>query len=51
MAQWTEPKTLVQGAAALSADWNTYIRDNTQYLKDEVEKARQDAIVFSIVMS
>ena len=37
MANWTAPKTMVQGAAALSSDWNTYIRDNSDYLKDEVE--------------
>jgi len=37
MAQWTEPKTMVQGAAALSADWNTYIRDNSQYLKNSAD--------------
>jgi len=37
MSQWTEPKTMAQGGAALSADWNTYIRDNSQYLKDRVQ--------------
>jgi hypothetical protein len=41
MAQWTDPKTMVQGAAALSADWNTYIRDNSQYLKDRVQIVTQ----------
>jgi hypothetical protein len=39
MASWTTPKTVVSGSAALSSDWNTYIRDNSQYLKDEVESA------------
>jgi hypothetical protein len=32
---------MVQGAAALSADWNTYIRDNSQYLKDRVQIVTQ----------
>jgi hypothetical protein len=41
MAQWTDPKTMVEGAAALSADWNTYIRDNGQYLKDRVQIVTQ----------
>lgn len=41
MAEWTEPKTMVEGAAALSADWNTYIRDNSQYLKDRVQIVTQ----------
>jgi hypothetical protein len=41
MSQWTEPKTMVTAAAALSADWNTYIRDNTQYLKDRVQIVTQ----------
>lgn len=41
MAEWTDPKTIVPGAAALAADWNTYIRDNTQYLKDRVEIVTQ----------
>jgi hypothetical protein len=41
MAEWTDPKTMVQGAAALSADWNTYIRDNSQYLKDRVQIVTQ----------
>jgi hypothetical protein len=37
MSNWTAPKTIVQGGAALSSDWNTYVRDNSQYLKDEVD--------------
>jgi hypothetical protein len=41
MAQWTDPKTMVQGAAALAADWNTYIRDNSQYLKNRVQIVTQ----------
>lgn len=41
MAQWTDPKTIVPGSAALSADWNTYIRDNTQHLKDRVQIVTQ----------
>jgi hypothetical protein len=41
MAEWTDPKTMVEGAAALSADWNTYIRDNSQYLKDRVQIVTQ----------
>jgi hypothetical protein len=47
MAQWTDPKTMVQGAAALSSDCNTYIRDNSQYLKDRVQiitQAEYDAL-------
>jgi hypothetical protein len=41
MSQWTEPKTMVTAAAALSSDWNTYIRDNSQYLKDRVQIVTQ----------
>ena len=41
MAEWTEPKTIVEGAAALSADWNTYIRDNTQHLKERIQFVTQ----------
>ena len=37
MAEWTTPKTMIPGAAALAADWNTYIRDNTEYLDDRVQ--------------
>ena len=51
MAQWTDPKTMAQGAAALSADWNTYIRDNSQYLKDEIERVEQAAFAISIALS
>jgi hypothetical protein len=48
MAEWTTPKTIQQGAAALASDWNTYIRDNSQYLKDRVQiltQAEYDLIV------
>lgn len=35
MATWTNPsKTINAGDAALNTDWNTYVRDNTQYLHD-----------------
>jgi hypothetical protein len=41
MAEWTTPKTIVPGAAALAADWNTYIRDNTSYLKERIQVLTQ----------
>ena len=41
MAEWTEPKTIDPGAAALAADWNTYIRDNTEYLKERIQFVTQ----------
>lgn len=42
MAEWTDPKIVVPGAAALSADWNTYVSGNTQYLKDRVQVLTQE---------
>jgi hypothetical protein len=51
MANWTEPKTMLQGAAALSSDWNTYIRDNSQYLKDEIARVEQASFALSIALS
>lgn len=51
MAEYTEPPTIAPGAAALAADWNTYIRDNTQYLKNEIERVEQAAFAISIALS
>jgi hypothetical protein len=42
MAEWTDPKILIPGSAALSADWNTYVSGNTQYLKDRVQVLTQE---------
>lgn len=36
MADYTSPKTVVPGSAALADDWNTYVRDNTINLNDRI---------------
>ena len=38
MPNWINPKTVQPGAAALSSDWNVFVRDNTQYLKNKVDE-------------
>jgi hypothetical protein len=37
MPEFTEPKTVVEGSAALSSDWNTFVRDNTKFLKERIQ--------------
>jgi hypothetical protein len=34
---WTTPKTWSAGSALPAADLNTYVRDNTEYIKDSLE--------------
>lgn len=56
MAQtWTTPNTKAAGDLGLSTDWNTYVRDNTSYLRnvigETVLSATATAITFSSIPS
>ena len=40
---WTTPKTWVTGEPLTASDMNTHIRDNLDYLKDQVNDAPRDS--------
>lgn len=52
MAQtWTTPVTKSPGNPILSADWNTYVRDNSSYLRNVINESVLGAAAASITFS
>jgi hypothetical protein len=45
MNTWTTPKTFVANEVATAGEMNTYLSDNTEYLKDEVDALNEKIAV------